>query len=969
MHALLYETDWSNTPLGPLASWPASVRSALALVMRARQPMAVMIAPDFRSFYNDSYRAILGARAEPASATFGQPLAVVWPEMAEAVVPFFRSVLAGAADFTEDWPSRVERGSIVEDVFLTVSTTPIVDDDGVAHGLFCTFVDTTARVVAQRERDAALEDLRTTGERLRLATEIAELGTFDRDLENNTLTWSAQARRHFGIGPDTPVRYEMFAEAVHPDDRARMHALVTAFYAAPGDGRYVAEYRTVGLEDGQERWLSARGQLYFDAAGKPRRLLGTTLDITTRKRTEATARHFAQDALATADANARFRTFFAQGSHVAMLLSRAGVVLEANRITLESSGYPRSQVVGQILWECGWWRGAPDTVQALRGAIAQALRGQTTDHKLPYTTFAGEARIGQLTVAPVCDDAGRVLYLAATGTDITEREGVEARLRLLDAIGEATRAAAAPDAILEEATRMLGEYLDVTRVAYADLEPDNDRFTIRYNWTAPGAVSTVGVYSLNLFGERARASMRTGQTLLIEDVDRELTAAEGADMFARIDVKAIICCPLVKGGQLVAMMAVHQATPRCWSAGDVALVEAVVERCWAHIERVRATEALRETDRRKSEFLAVLAHELRNPLAPIRNGIDMLRLSTGNPEAAAKVRDMMERQVTHMVHLINDLLDVARVNNGKVVLQLETVDLRQLLANAVESSAAAIEAAQHAVDVDLPAEAVTFAADPVRMAQVLGNLLSNAVKYTPPGGRLHLGGRRCGDVVEIRVQDNGIGIEPEHLGSVFDMFTQVSRNLEQARGGLGIGLSLVQRLVELHGGSVVASSAGLGQGSTFTVRVPVRTSLDADAPPAAGAAAALARTPAPVVQGPLRILVADDNVDAADTMSALLEAAGYAVRIAYDGAEALAIAADFLPQLALLDLGMPRMDGFDAARRMRAVPALAGTVLVAVTGWGAETDRARSRAAGFDHHLLKPASIEQVQALIAARGK
>jgi CheY-like chemotaxis protein len=225
---------------------------------------------------------------------------------------------------------------------------------------------------------------------------------------------------------------------------------------------------------------------------------------------------------------------------------------------------------------------------------------------------------------------------------------------------------------------------------------------------------------------------------------------------------------------------------------------------------------------------------------------------------------------------------------------------------------------------------------------------------------LHLSGRRDGDMIEIRLQDNGIGIPPEHLASVFDMFTQVSRNLERARGGLGIGLSLVQRLVELHGGTVAAASPGLGLGSTFTVRLPAPTGTAAAA---CGAAAALVVAAAP--QGPLRILVADDNVDAADVMCALLDASGYDTRIAYDGVEALAIAREFQPQLALLDLGMPRMDGFEAARRMRADPQLARTVLVAVTGWGAESDRDRTREAGFDHHLLKPASMAQVQAIVA----
>ena len=962
VHARLHTTDWPATAPGPIPGWPACLRSAWSIAVHARQPMAVVCGAQLNVLYNDGCRALLGARGEVA-ATLGQPLGILWPELAGKIAPVLQRAMDGSAEFAADVTVLAARDGVAEELCLTMSTSPIVDDDGAVHGVFCTFADTTAQVAARRERDAALADLATTGERLRLATEIAELGTFDHDLVTGAVVWSERTRRHFGVGPDAPVSRAMFAAAIHPDDRARMQALVAGFYAAPGDGRYAADYRNVGLEDGRERWLAARGQLFVDADGTPRRMLGTTLDITERKHAEAAARQFAQDALAAADANARYRTFFTQGSHFAVLMTCAGAVLEVNLVTLEASGYRRDEVVGRLLWDCGWWAYAPATVQILRDAAALALSGQTVSHRLPYLPRDGAERVGEVTIAPVHDDAGRVIYLAATGTDVTESDAVEARLRLLDAIGETTRVALAPDAILEGATRMLGEYLHVTRVAYADLEPDNDRFTIRHDWTAPGATSTVGVYSLDLFGPRATASMRGGQTLLINDLDREITAADGAAMFDRIGVKAIICCPLVKDGKLVAMMAVHQDAPRTWRPGEVALVEAVVERCWAHIERVRAMETLRETDRRKSEFLAVLAHELRNPLAPIRNGIDMLQLSANNPAAAARVRDMMARQVAHMVHLINDLLDVARVNNGKVVLQLEPVDLRQVLLNAVEAGAAAMEAAHHAIDVDLPPEPVVFEADPVRLAQVLGNLLSNAVKYTPAGGRLRLAGQRRGNMVEITLQDNGIGIPAEHLASVFDMFTQVSRNLERARGGLGIGLSLVQRLVALHGGTVSAASAGLGQGSTFTVRLPARRAAGGGGT----AAAALSGPVAPAApRVPLRILVADDNVDAADTMCALLDASGYATRIAYDGVDALAIAEQFLPHLALLDLGMPRMDGFETARRMRALPGLQDAVLVAVTGWGAESDRAQSREAGFDHHLLKPASMQQVQEIVAA---
>ena len=535
------------------------------------------------------------------------------------------------------------------------------------------------------------------------------------------------------------------------------------------------------------------------------------------------------------------------------------------------------------------------------------------------------------------------------------------RLRLLDVIGEATRLADEPQAIMEHSTRLLGEYLKVTRVAYADLEPDNDRFTIRHDWRVEGAISTVGVYSLDLFGSRATSNLRIGRTLMIDDVDRELTADDGANMFNQIGIKAIICCPLVKQGRLVAMMAVHQERPRTWSADDVALVETVVDRCWAHIERVRSMEALREADRRKSEFLATLAHELRNPLAPIRNALELLRLSGDKPAMLERVRGTMERQVDQMVHLINDLLDIARISSGKMVLQIERVDMQSVIASAVETSLPLIEAGGHELALDLPDAAIWVDVDTVRLSQVLSNLLSNASKYTPQHGRIGISARISGDAVVIDVSDTGIGIATHDLERVFDMFSQAPHSIGISKGGLGIGLSLVRRLVSLHGGSVSASSAGAGHGSTFTIRLPCMSAAPAGTPVSVAEPPGVA---ANAVQ--LRILVADDNADGADTLSLVLREKGHEVHVAYGGEDAVRMGTSIVPDLVFLDPGMPHIDGYEAARALRALPALAEAGLVALTGRGAQEVRARTRAAGFDAHLLKPAMPEALDAVLAS---
>jgi signal transduction histidine kinase len=297
--------------------------------------------------------------------------------------------------------------------------------------------------------------------------------------------------------------------------------------------------------------------------------------------------------------------------------------------------------------------------------------------------------------------------------------------------------------------------------------------------------------------------------------------------------------------------------------------------------------------------LRALAHELRNPLAPIRNGLEILRLGQAKPELQANVRAMMERQVGHMVHLINDLLDIARVSSGKVVLKIERTALQAVVASAVETSLPLIEAARHTLAVDVPEAPLLLDIDAVRISQVLSNLLSNAAKYTPQGGRIAVSARREDGEVVIAVEDSGIGIPAEALPTVFEMFTQVARSIDRAKGGLGIGLALVRHLVQLHGGSVGAASAGPGQGSVFTVRLP----LGAETGAAPGAAAGESAGHWPPRR--LRVLVADDNVDAAETLCALLHLDGHATAVAHDGEEAVRLAAQFQPQLAFLDIGMP----------------------------------------------------------------
>jgi len=386
-------------------------------------------------------------------------------------------------------------------------------------------------------------------------------------------------------------------------------------------------------------------------------------------------------------------------------------------------------------------------------------------------------------------------------------------------------------------------------------------------------------------------------------------------------------------------------------------------------ERHRTEDNLRrlaledaEASRRKSEFLAVLAHELRNPMAPIRTGLEIMRLRADSPETIERVREMLERQTRQMTHLIDDLLDVARVTSGKIEIRKQLVDLNKVAANAVETSTPMIQGARHQLTVSMWNEPLLLDIDPTRIAQVVNNLLTNAAKYTPPGGQIALTVAKEGREAVISIVDSGVGIPLEHQATIFEMFNQVGRNMGLSQGGLGIGLSLVRQLVALHGGRVIATSAGVGQGSSFTVRLPlgVQAAPGQDEPAQPERRVAQRRS--------FRILVVDDNTDAAESLSLLLQLNAHEIRTATNGRDALVIAEAFMPDIAFLDIGMPGMTGFELAVRLRQIAGLGGMTLIAVTGWGSDEDLLHSREAGIDHHFTKPIAAETVSTLLSTIG-
>ncbi len=423
-----------------------------------------------------------------------------------------------------------------------------------------------------------------------------------------------------------------------------------------------------------------------------------------------------------------------------------------------------------------------------------------------------------------------------------------------------------------------------------------------------------------------------------------------------------LAAPLVsRRGRNMGLVQLFDNADGPFTEGDESILVQIAQMAGVAVENARLYQELRDDDRRKDEFLAMLAHELRNPLAAIDGAVQVAQ-GAGPDEQLAWAREVIGRQTKQLSRLIDDLLDISRITQGKIQLRKEPLDLAEAVARSVEAVRPQIDARRHTLEVDVGPGPLPVEADPSRLEQVLGNLLTNAAKYTPDGGRIRLSARLEGGEVVVEVADDGVGIAPEMLPRIFDAFTQAEQTIDRSQGGLGIGLTLVRRLVELHGGSVAARSEGPGRGTTFAVRLPAAAGPAEARPGRAGPAARDPSRPRP------RILVVDDSADTARAMARLLGVEGFDVRVAHDGRDAIDAARDHRPEVILLDIGLPGMNGYDVARAVRRDPDLAGATLIAISGYGQDHDRRRSADAGFDHHLVKPVDYAVLYPLLDGAG-
>ena len=570
---------------------------------------------------------------------------------------------------------------------------------------------------------------------------------------------------------------------------------------------------------------------------------------------------------------------------------------------------------------------------------------------------------------PVRDDAGAVVRWYGTATDIDAQKRATDAARFLAEASAALARLVDYESTLQKVAKLAVPYfadwsaVDVVgddgtlrRLAVAHREPEKVRLAHELSRRYPSDPEAAG---------GVQHVLRTGQPEIISNITDEMLtqAAKDADhlqLLRSLGLRSYICVPLFVSGRTFGVLIFGTAeSGRNYDRSDLALAEDLTHRAAIAVENAQLYRELREVDRRKDEFLATLAHELRNPLAPIRNSLQILKMPRLDTATVDRAKEMMERQVHHLVHLVDDLLDVSRVMRGKIELRKERVELAAAVARAVETVQSLIEAQEHELTIHLPDESLLLEADPVRLAQVVGNLLANAAKYTERHGRIWLTAQRAGDAVELRVRDTGIGLAPELLPHVFELFVQADHASTKAHGGLGIGLTLVKNLVEMHGGSVEAHSAGPGKGSEFVVRLPLLPAV-----PESPKQEESASPPLPPPSG-RRLLVVDDNADVALSLAVLLRLYGHEVQVAHDGRSALQLAAAFRPDLVFLDIGMPGMDGYEVARRLRRTPGLEKVVLAALTGWGQQEDRRRTAEAGFDYHLVKPPEPKVLERLLS----
>ena len=794
------------------------------------------------------------------------------------------------------------------------------------------------------ERQRAAETLRRERERYRvtlasigdavIATDADEKVTFMNGVAESLAGWSLAEAAGRPLHEVFRIVNEHTREPVEsPVQRALREGAVVG----------LANHTVLIDRGGAERPIDDSAAPIRDGAAGPAGAVLVFRDVSERKRAQ--------------EAQARLAAIVESSDDAIISKDLNGTILSWNAGAERLFGYTPDEAVGRSITLII----PPERLDEERDILDRLGRGQQIEHFETVRVRKDGRRLDiSLTVSPIRNGEGRVVGASKVARDVTERKRAEAelrkqteRLRLLWEAASVLLTTDQPDAMM--------------RGLFARLAPHFGLDTY-LNFMVSEAGDALRLESCLGIPEEAARSIRQlefGQAVCgtVAQTRQPITATHiqqsddpRVQLARRFGIRAYACNPLLAGGRLLGTLSFASRTRDTFDPDELDFLRTICRYVTVAYERLGLIRELREADRKKDDFIALLAHELRNPLAPIRNGLQVLRLSGGDAEAATQARCMMDRQLSHMVRLIDDLLDISRINRNKMELRRTRVLLADVIASAVETARPLIDEAGHELTVALPGRPVFLDADLTRLAQVFSNLLTNSAKYTEHGGHIWLTAeRRLGEVI-VSVRDSGVGIPHASMENIFDMFSQVDRSIERSTGGLGIGLALVKALVEMHGGHVQAESAGEGKGSTFTVTLPAAADRADPAPSSTASSKAVAGR---------RILVVDDNQDGAESLATMLKLLGNEVRTAHDGVAAVEVAGEFRPEVILMDVGMPKLNGLEATRRIRAQAWGRDMTIIALTGWGQENDKERSREAGCDGHLVKPVDLPDLEKLLA----
>lgn len=829
-----------------------------------------------------------------------------------------------------------------------IRSLPVSDESGQVARRFGTATDI-------HDRKKVEETLRANEQRFRLLTEAMP-----------QLVWSSQPdggidyvnRRWVdftGLSPELTLG-DGWTSVLHPDDQ---EDTLHAWKRATATGELYQQEQRLRRKDGAYRWFLTRAVPLRSEDGTVLKWYGTCTDITEQKQAREILR----------ESEARFRQLADAMPQIVWTAEPDGTLEYLNRRFFEYAGLdpencpPLNSLVEYI---------HPQDRERVKGegAKAHVTNGiLEVEFRLRDRTGVYRWQLGRS--VPVLDASGRVVRRFGTATDIDDRKRAEYDARFL---AEASATLSSPldeNRALEHVAQlavpffadwcvvdMVAEDGALNRLVIAHVDPSKVEVILELERRFPTTPdSPHGVYQV----------IRSGRSDMIPDItdamlERGSLNPEHLRLLRALGPRSHLCVPVTgTSGTIGAIAFGLSESGRRFEPKDRRLAEDLARRAAIAIDNARLYAELKRADQRKDEFLATLAHELRNPLAPIRNALHLLERPEFEESTRDEVRAVVKRQVDHMTRLVEDLLDVSRITRGSVELRKEVIDLATVINRSVEASRPLMGDQGHVLAVTLSDEPILLEADPTRLEQIFDNLLNNAAKYTDPGGQISISAERRGEFAEVRVRDTGIGIDPEQLPKIFDLFMQAERRLDRSQGGLGIGLSLVRSLIEMHGGSVSVHSEGLGRGTEFVVRLPIfagSLEVKQEAPPKS-------RRAAPRALPKRKVLVVDDNLDAARTMAMLLKRAwGQDVEVVHDGLAAVQAAHSFRPDVVLLDIGLPGLNGYEVARRLRERSEFDQTYIVAMTGWGQEEDRKKSKDAGFDRHLVKPVDPEELRSVL-----